>query len=164
MKNLTLLKNNLLQKKRQRGLTLVEVGLAVLISAIIIIGVMYMYSSTSTNTNLLQLTNDVTSIRSAVISYHQATGKQAPKITYLVANGFLTLKSSDGTGANPWHGDYSVKGYPTTYNISATGLPNAVCKRAALELGDTPGTFKKPGCSGSDDSTTLTLHFAYTTQ
>lgn len=160
MKHLTLIKNNLLRKKLERGLTLVEVGLAVLISAIIIIGVMYMYNSTSNNTNLLQLTNDLTNIRSAVISYHQATGKKAPGIKDLITNGFLTLKSSDGKGANPWHGNYTVTGYKDNYRISASSIPSALCKRADLEWASSPGTYRKPSCSGG----TLTVNFFYTAQ
>jgi type II secretory pathway pseudopilin PulG len=131
MKNLTQLKMKLLQKKRQRGLTLVEVGLAVAISAVIVVGVLYMYESTATSSQVYQFNTDVTNIRGAVSTYVQSTGTSPTSLGDLISNGYLKLGlSNDGKGADPWTGDYTLKpNTDGTFTVTATKPTANACSR-----------------------------------
>lgn len=155
MKNLAQLKTKLLQKKRQQGLTLVEVGLAVAISAVIVVGVLYMYESTATSSQVYQFNTDVTNIRGAVSTYIQSVGKAPSNLTDLISNGYLKLGlSKDGTKADPWNGDYTINTATAgKYTVKATNPTTNACSRLKAQWGNM-GTDVK--CDTSGFSATFT--------
>lgn len=157
MKNLTQLKKQLLQKKQQRGLTLVEVGLAVAISAVIVIGVLYMYSSTATSSSVYQFNNDMTSIRSAVSTYVQTNSATPDGLSTLISNGYLTLgSSSDGKGADPWGGDYGFKDNGDgTYTLTASNVTGSACTRLATQWSHMGSSVTSASCASGAFTATI---------
>ncbi len=105
-------KTTLSRLRKQRGLTLVEVGLAIAVSAIIVVAGLAIYRSTNSSAKSLSTEKDITGIYSAAVN---AAGG---------ATTVPTIGQLDAPNTNPWGGSYSVTSTNTTIAVSTGNIPS----------------------------------------
>lgn len=96
-------------KKLNRGFSLLEVLTVVTIGAFLALGVAKAGQWVSYNSKILQLQSDINTLRSGVQQWQFSGGAPASlSVSTLTANAMLPEEWGDGTGYNPWRGDYQV--------------------------------------------------------
>jgi prepilin-type N-terminal cleavage/methylation domain-containing protein len=124
------MKNN--ELKRQKGFTLVEVGVVLVIGALITAGAMALYSSTSMTQKVNQLTSDVAALGTAAQSSAAATGTYgtASLNEYLLRSNKVP-KSITVTGTSTllhsFSGQIDVQGLTNHYYIHLSQIPGEAC-------------------------------------
>lgn len=99
-------KTTLSRLRKQRGLTLVEVGLAIAVSAIIVVAGLAIYRSTNESAKNLSAEKAITGIYSAAINA-AGGGSSVP-----------TIGNLDVPQNNPWGNAYSVSATSTAINVT----------------------------------------------
>lgn len=125
---------------KQAGLTLIELGLAIGISAALIVALMVVLSSTMVSRKVYSFTNQVNQIAGAVQQDFSGNGygDKEIKISDLQSAGYIPNISATET---PLGGAYKITGAGTTFTITATLTSDEGCKRL--------NSYFKPGASKS---------------
>jgi len=126
---------------KQKGLTLIESLIALVILGFVVTLVAPRINNALDRNKETQIITDFGMLRQA------AAGKKGIKNTYagfdcddLVTDEYITNNWASCSGVNPFDGDYQVTANstdPSNVDISATGLPTAVCNRVADGQEDT---------------------------
>ena len=132
---------------KQRGFTLIEVGIALAIGIVIMLGVARAIQVNQERTQVAQAVQDVQAILQASVDYRGATnGYIGVNMNQLTTNGLLpkgiagSNTTTKGTGTNPWAGNYTAGPEDTTTNkhiltITVTGVPTSAGNQLAKKLG-----------------------------
>lgn len=138
--------SGLKRKNKQKGISLIEISLGLLVMGSIIIGVLSMGESTTNSQAVNQITADLTGARVGVKSLWKGSGSS----NYGTANMLSTLETSkklpgtwqtSGAGASmiAYHqldGTVGVTGQTFTYAITYDGIDEAVCTGVISKQGN----------------------------
>lgn len=105
--------------RKQRGLTLIELGLAIAISAAIIIVLLIALRAVDNSKNLMTASQTITQIWSAGSRYADSFSD----ISTLQKSGYLSKNIVN----DPWGKPYTATGTATSVTITAPGLDTTVC-------------------------------------
>ena len=131
---------------KQRGFTLIEVGIALAIGIVIMLGVARAIQVNQERSQVAQAVQDVQAILQASVDYRGATnGYIGVTMDNLNTNGLLPkgiagTGTTKGAGTNPWAGNYTAAPEDTTTNkhiltITVTGVPTSAGNQLAKKLG-----------------------------
>lgn len=129
-------------RKSTAGFTFLEVLTVITIGAFLAIGVAKAGQWVSFNSKIIQLQNDVNTLRAGVQQWKMSNGAMVGiEVEKLTEVAMLPEVWGDGTGMSPWLGDYTLANnalIPGAYDIVVTEIPNeAVSKRMQSYFGDT---------------------------
>lgn len=125
-------------KKSQAGVTLMEMIAALAIIAIIIVGSLALYNAAQSSQASTQMVQDLTSVRAAVKQLWlgqgaYGTGGGTNLNDTLVASNRLPTTIRVDTTTTPdtlysvLNGTFTITGFPTTFTIAVTNVPDDVC-------------------------------------
>ncbi len=157
------------KKNRQRGLTLIEFAIAMVLAAMMILGAMKIVPNIQFSLSSSELTQEVNEIRTATISWKASRpGFSGVSIGALCTGGRQLLNIStcgtanDGVGAVAWGGNYSVAVNPSDasrFDVTIGGLPG----NRIMELADMLAPLTRNRCSSADTCTTIAVTGAVAT-
>lgn len=134
--------------KSMLGVTLLEIMLVLAIAAMIIVMSVRYYQSASANqqaNSLLQQLQAITAIADGIAqSANSYTGVTTSTVKMMMPNQKMTT---------PWGTDLTVTGAASTYTVTGTGIPDAVCAQIIPRL-ETSKKYGTPTCSGGSLSYT----------
>jgi len=112
--------------KKNKGFTLLELIVVMVIITIIASGVIASFKGASDNGRVANALNSIKAIQTAAMEYFNSNGGSCAGISIdnLIAGKYLPA-SFTGTGSNPWAGDYSVNvnaGDVTKFDLSMTNI------------------------------------------
>lgn len=140
--------------KQQKGLTLIEIMIVILIAGAIILGSFAVAKSGNQTSVIVTLENDIKLLYLAATSFKRTGGAYTDaSIVNAVADGVLDQSYGNGTGVNPHGGNYTMT--PVAGNriaIAATGLTSESCSAIARKF--SPRAYSSV-CAG----TTVTITF-----
>jgi len=95
---------------RQRGLSLVEIGIVLLVVSLIVIGIYSKATSISDEARIQRAIDDVILLLTKASAYKADTGSYdgVSDIEALNTAGYNTSPLTDGEGENPWGNDYTL--------------------------------------------------------
>lgn len=124
--------------KNKKGFTIVELGIALIVIAIILAAVVPAIKTISDNSRITNAVASVKAIQTAATSYYQANGGTYTGITFAVlASGGHLPSQFSATGTNPWTGNYTiaVNGADTTkFDLSLTNVPANAATNLTTQL------------------------------
>lgn len=119
---------------KQKGLSLIELGVGLTILAAVVAGSLALYNSTSNTQKSTQFTSDMVALRSATKQLHYSSGTYGSanlNNVLVTANKVpATLRVTAGTPPTITHGfngTVTVNGLSTLFSISATSIPQSEC-------------------------------------
>jgi prepilin-type N-terminal cleavage/methylation domain-containing protein len=117
---------------KQRGLTLIEVMVALAIGGLVIAGALALYNSASSSQVANQLNSAISALRASTKSLYATTGGYGAaslNSTLISANKVpSTLYTSGGTSiTHQLNGAVAVTGATTTFTIQLDNIPTDVC-------------------------------------
>ena len=120
---------------RQQGLTLIEVLVALAIFSLVVGGAIALFGSASNSQTTTQLTSDLNAIRSSTKSlYFGQGGYGTTSLNEVLINSkkIPTTMSITGTAPSriihhPLNGILAVAGANSSFTVTATAMPTAVC-------------------------------------
>lgn len=129
-------------RKSTAGFTFLEVLTVITIGAFLAIGVAKAGQWVSFNSKIIQLQNDVNTLRAGVQQWKMSNGAMVGiEVEKLTEVAMLPEVWGDGTGMSPWLGNYTIANYaliPGAYDIVVSRVPSeAVFKRMESYFGDT---------------------------
>lgn len=118
-------------KKKQAGMTLLEVTASLSIGAIIIMGALALYSGGSASASSNQLVQEMSSLRSAVVGLYMGQGNYGTaSINGSIVSGNKVPGQWTGSGTtitNEFGGAVVVTGATTAFNVTSGAIPKSVC-------------------------------------
>jgi prepilin-type N-terminal cleavage/methylation domain-containing protein len=128
---------------RQRGLTLIEVLVSLAIFAVVVGGAIALFGSASSSQSTTQMTSDLNAIRSSTKSlYFGQGGYGSTSLTEVLINSkkVPATMSISGTApsrviTHPLNGTVAVTGSSSSFTVTATSMPTAVCIGLATMTG-----------------------------
>lgn len=128
-------------RKSTAGFTFLEVLTVITIGAFLAIGVAKAGQWVSFNSKIIQLQNDVNTLRAGVQQWKMSNGAMVGiEVEKLTEVAMLPEVWGDGTGMSPWLGDYTIANYalsPGAFDVVISNIPDgAVAKRMASYFGD----------------------------
>lgn len=133
---------NVLMKKYEKGLSLIEASMVLALSAIVISGVMFYYQSASDSNKTQNTISEVMSTIAAINGLYVGQSSYTGLGNAILHNSSAIPQSYKGSGAtitNPFGGEMNV--YPGTkninmYAITLTQIPQSACLNiASMNLG-----------------------------
>ncbi|RUO18618.1 type II secretion system protein [Aliidiomarina haloalkalitolerans] len=129
-------------RKSTAGFTFLEVLTVITIGAFLAIGVAKAGQWVSFNSKIIQLQNDVNTLRAGVQQWKMSNGAMVGiEVEKLTEVAMLPEVWGDGTGMSPWLGDYTIANnalIPGAFDVVVTEIPNeAVAKRMQSYFGET---------------------------
>lgn len=125
------MQNQAIRKIKQRGLTLIEVIVALGIGALVIGGALSLYASASSSQYGTQLNSDLSAVRSSVKSLYSGQGGYGVgslNSVLITGNKVPTTMSVSGTTIrHQQNGTLSVDGNTSNFTMTVTNIPTDVC-------------------------------------
>jgi len=116
---------------KQRGLTLIEVMVALAIGGLVIAGALALYNAASSSQVANQLNSGISALRASTKSLYATTGGYGtgPLNSVLINANKVpsTLYYSGSTITHQLNGNVTITGANTTFTITVTNLPTDVC-------------------------------------
>lgn len=162
---------NLSLRRTQRGVSLIELMLALAIIAIILVIATRYFARANLSQQVNNATDQVMGVRAAANSYLSDKAGSGASATLsmgnLVTAGYLPesykgASATAGAGVNPWNGDISVTLAKGQYAIVVTGIPAAACPLLKEKLSGNTNTGLNESVTGTcstGDVSTLTANF-----
>lgn len=135
---------NVSLRRTQRGVSLIELMLALAIIAIILVIATRYFARANLSQQISNATDQVMGVRAAANSYLNDKSGQTVTLNMgtLVGAGYLPQSyagttGTAGVGINPWNGNISVaytSGTTRSYDITITEVPAGACKLLAEKL------------------------------
>ena len=141
--NIFLKHKNATNKKKQKGLTLIEASMVLALSSVVVAGAVMYYNSASENSKIQRAQGFLGAIQGAVQSL-MATGSNYDRVTNnaLIANGSIPrvfiVDESASTLSHPWGGQVDIigTGSKAVYTVKFSSLSRAACiGMASIDLG-----------------------------
>ena len=153
-----------IRRIKQKGLTLIEVMVALVVAGLVIGGALALYSQANTQSITNTLTTALTAIRTSVKSFYTSTGDYGSgslNATLSSAGKFPTSLSINGaTVKHPAGGEVVVTGMGPQFSIRLASVPKEVCVNLATTIsGFSTVTIGNGGHSGAppvDAATAMT--------
>jgi len=127
-----------IRRIKQKGLTLIEVMVALVVAGLVIGGALALYSQANNQQTTNTLTTAVTAIRTSVKNFYASTGSYGSgslNSTLSQAGKFPTSLSINGaTVKHPAGGNVVVTGLGSTFSIQLTSVPTEVCANLATSI------------------------------
>ncbi|MCY9872991.1 prepilin-type N-terminal cleavage/methylation domain-containing protein [Vibrio barjaei] len=146
---------------RQRGLTLIELAVVLVLVAIVILTTIKIVPQVQFSLAANELTQEIQEIRTAVLKWKSARPNyDGVTITKLCTAGRKLLNESicgaagDGQGTVPWGGNYSVSAVTANksqFVITIGGLPGL----RVFELADSVAPMSSKECTSADSCTSI---------
>ena len=153
--------NNTLVHKRQKqkGFTLPEVGIAMAIALVILLGAVKLYGTYNLRKEVNLAITDVQYIMNAAADW-RSTRSNYTGVTMALLNtsGLLPSTIGAGTSANPWGGNYSIAAYATDASKIVITLTN-VNATASAQLNDKLKATSDGGAGTTISGTTFTVRY-----
>ena len=112
---------------KQRGFTLIEVGIALAIGLVIIMGVARSIQVNQLKLQTAKAVQDVQAILVAAVDFRSGRNDYTGvKIGGMMLGKDIKGGNGNGTGANPWGGNYTVAVNGNFVDIGLTNIPNDV--------------------------------------
>jgi prepilin-type N-terminal cleavage/methylation domain-containing protein len=127
--------------KKQIGLTLIELSVALAVAALIIGGALMMASTANTSQGTTQTVSEMNAIHAAVkgLYYGQGSYGTGSLNSVLIASNKLpsTISVSGTTLTNGFQGTITITGATSQFTVTNTGLPTSVCVGLLASAGAT---------------------------
>ncbi len=144
---------------RQRGLSLVEIGIVLLVVSLIVIGIYSKATSISDEARIQRAIDDVILLLTKASAYKADTGSYTDVgIAALNTAGYNTAPFADGDGENPWGNDYTLavqadSDQIVVLTIVTDGDPS--CARLSTTLDGLVHNQESVSCDADDDTVTV---------
>lgn len=150
---------SLINRRRQKGIGLLELMLSLAIIAILLIMATRYYQSASDQNKRNQAVDMFAAVNGAVQAYKIDNAADIAKVTIkvLTDNGYLPPSYGSGTGANPWGGTISILP-PSggTFKVRMQGVSTDSCTAVGDRVNSTIATddgTAAASCSGTNQVT-----------
>ena len=158
---LEIVMKSLSRHSKQRGFTLIEVGIALAIGLVIIMGVARSIQVNQLKLQTSKTVQDVQAILVAAVDFRSGRSTYAGvTIGGMMLGNDIKGANGDGTDANAWGGDYTVAVNGNFVNIGVTDIPNDVGPLLVAKLNpDSQGgntAIFAPGAGGAAGAFTVT--------
>lgn len=125
---------NLTDANRQRGMTLVELGIVLLVISLVVLGIYAKATSINQEANVQRAVDDSILLLTKAALYRSETGSYADlaDIVTLNTQGYVTDPINTGTAQNPWGLDYDLEAVDDNDNqvqLTITTDRNETCTR-----------------------------------
>lgn len=129
-------------RRTQRGVSLLELMLALAVIAILLIMATRYFTTANVNQQVNNAVDQFTGVRGAVTNYlNDNKNTDTVDISTLVTGGYLPKTyggpAGDGAGGNPWDGDISVTltSGARSFEVTTTAVPQPACPMLTSRLG-----------------------------
>lgn len=144
---------------RQRGLSLVELGIVLFVISLVVIGIYAKATSIGDEARIQRAVDDTVLLLTKASAYKADTGSYTDVgIAALNTAGYRTGPLSDGDGENPWGEDYTVAADADDAQIVVLTIVtdgDASCNRLESTLDGLVHNQESVDCDTDDDTVTV---------